>query len=138
MTFDNLVSLASNYFTEAKRPPTNYEKTNPHAALNYAKTIVNDRWPEAENIIKTDPYSILVYARDVVKDRWPEAEDILLSSKNANLLTQYAVNVVKGRWPEAEAIILNTPAAKEEYKEFLSEIGYDELEETHRSGKRLA
>jgi len=41
----------------------------------YARDVIKDRWPEAEEYIKKDPKHAYWYARDIIKNRWHEAEE---------------------------------------------------------------
>ena len=69
----------------------------------YAKNIIKDRWPEAEEIIKNDPKWSYYYARDVIKGRWLDAEEYI--KKDPEWAYRYAKDIIKGRWLEAEYII---------------------------------
>ena len=48
----------------------------PREAYNYAKDIIQGRWPEGE---PTDPGWSYCYARDTIQGRWPEGEPIILT-----------------------------------------------------------
>ena len=110
---------------------------------NYAKLVMQQRWPEAEPYILNSPYSSLMYAIDVIKGRWPEAEPVIkdnarLSSlyarhalkdrfeqgepailKNPDEIVDYAIHVLGHRWPEAEPILkADNEAPWQEYKAY--------------------
>ena len=75
--------------------------------VNYAKNVIQDRWPEAEPYILRSPYNSTWYAIEVIKGAWPEAENII--KRNARLSTQYARHAKKGRFEEGEPTILSNP-----------------------------
>jgi len=57
-----------------------YIMKDPEYAYNYAKYVLEDRWPEAEPYIMKDPVWAYYYARDTIKDRWYEAEPYIKGS----------------------------------------------------------
>ena len=73
---------------------------DPEWAMEYAQYVIRDRWPEAEPMLVRDPEWALPYARDVIAGRWPEAEPRI--ARNPYLAYNYAHDVIQGRWPEAE------------------------------------
>lgn len=75
--------------------------------VNYAKNVIQDRWPEAEPYILRSPYNSTWYAIEVIKGAWPEAENII--KRNARLSVQYARHAKKGRFEEGEPTILSNP-----------------------------
>ena len=114
----------------------------------YAKEVIKDRWPEAEPFIIDAGTVAPDYARDVIKGRWPELEKSLLENIDfygeeideftLEVIMYYIYEVVKGRWEEVEPYILQYNNFKKDYIDFLNELNYQDLEESHRSGKRLA
>ena len=84
---------------------------SPYYAYRYAYYVIKGRWPEAESSIMKDPLYIYFYAKDVI-GRWPEAEKHIM--KDPNIIINYARDVIKGRWPEAEPAI-----AKYKIKKYL-------------------
>ncbi len=78
-----------------------------HYAYEYARFVIEGRWPEVEDIIKTNPESAYYYAKDVIKGRWPEAEDIIKTDSRSAYW--YARDVIVGRWIEAEEYIKTDP-----------------------------
>lgn len=105
----------------------------PKVALQYAMSVVKDRWPEAEQNIATDKEIAIQYALSVVKgrfkeyekkivrdaaavveycmaigERFPEAEPYIVKSSIGNIMA-YASTVVKGRFLLAEARIAMKP-----------------------------
>lgn len=76
-------------------------------SADYAKFILKERWPEAENIIleKGSAKIVYPYIEKLVKQRWAEAENIILKSPEYSY--KYAIHILKKRWPEAEKIILD-------------------------------
>ena len=78
--------------------------------LNYAKHVIEGRWPEAEPIIAKSPYWSLEYARNIGR-RFHAGEKAILNSNNASWIVNYAQEVIGGRWPEAEPIIVKDARA---------------------------
>ena len=72
----------------------------PEAALDYARFVVQGRWPEAEPCLLEDIYVAFTYAEQVIQGRWPEAEDGFAGSDLAEL---YACEMLPGRWDEEVA-----------------------------------
>ena len=87
---------------------------DPENAYQYAKQILNKRWPKAEPIIAQDPWSAYRYARDVIEGRWPEAEPYI--AQDPVMAFYYARDIIKGRWPEAEPYIVQDDTAAHCYK----------------------
>ncbi len=83
-------------------------KRSPTHVYNYASTVIDGRWPEAEETLKKDPFYCLLYSYHVIKGRWPEAEEII--RRKAHTAYLYAHHVIDGRWPEAEEIIKADPS----------------------------
>jgi len=77
-----------------------------NAAYNYAKSILQARWPEAEPIILREGSSkvLFFYAKHVIRDRWAEAEDKII--KCSKYIMEYTKDLVKNRWKEAEDKII--------------------------------
>ena len=75
---------------------------------------------------------------DFLKERWPEGEKALLKDGDIDFLSEYARHVMKERWLEVEYLLKLKPKVWGEYINFLNSIGYEDLEESYRSGKRLA
>jgi len=55
----------------------------PRWAFEYSS--VKGRIPDFEDIIKKEPYCAYWYARNVIKNRWPEAEEYILRDETATL-----------------------------------------------------
>lgn len=72
----------------------------PATALKYAQIIIKGRFPEAESVIAQDAGDAYIYARDVIKGRFPEAESTI--AQDLYWALNYATSVIKGRFPEAE------------------------------------
>ena len=116
-------------FIDLLEPITGYSKQNdPRWAFEYARDIIEGRWPEAEEIIiKSVHRSLSIsdlavkYAQDVIKGRWPEAEEAII--KNVQLAVKYAQNVIKGRWPEAEEAISKDARYAYGYAVMLKRLG---------------
>ena len=53
------------------------------------------------------PYWLYWYAKNIIKDRWPEAEEYI--KINPRWAYWYASNIIKGRWLEAEEYIKKDP-----------------------------
>lgn len=77
--------------------------------MEYARQIIQGRWPEFESAVVGEPETALRYATEVIQGRWPEAEPAIL--KSPYLASEYAGSVLKARWPEAEATIATKPLA---------------------------
>jgi hypothetical protein len=91
-------------FIDLLEPITGKSKQNvPVFAYEYARDVINGRWPEVEEAIGKNTELAFKYARDVIKDRWPEVEEAI--SKDAELAVRYAQDVIKGRWLEIEEAI---------------------------------
>jgi len=89
---------------------------DPKYAYLYAKVVMEDRWPAAEDIIKTVPHWAYLYTRFLLRgDRWPEAEKTILTDPTA--AGEYADYVLYDRWPEAESIIATDAEASASYAE---------------------
>jgi hypothetical protein len=71
---------------------------------NYARYVLENRWPEAEEMLKKDPYYAYVYADTVVQGRWEEAEETI--AKRPEIALRYAQDVLKGAFPLAEKNLL--------------------------------
>ena len=95
---------------EQKRIEKILQTGDTKGAYNYAKDVIQGRWPEGEKLLASDPVWAFYYANDVIKGRWPEAEKVIAS--DPNWVYEYARDVIKGRWPEAEAeaVIASNPA----------------------------
>lgn len=78
---------------------------NPKAAAAFASTVLDSRWPEAEDIIKRDPDAASHYAIHVLKARWndKQAEDIIATDKWA--AHRYMEKLVRSPWPAAEPVL---------------------------------
>jgi len=74
---------------------------------------------------------LVIYIYEVVKGRWDEAESERCAIGIA--IRYLTKNVLKGfsNKKDAEVIV-------QRYKDYLDEVGYSDLEESYRSGKRLA
>ena len=70
---------------------------SPHVALDYAKYVLEDRFPAGETAIARTP----------------------MTSR------EYAIDVIKGRFPEGEAIIKKYPESWKKYTEFLKREGIE-------------
>jgi len=84
-----------------------YIKKDSVWAYCYAREIIKDRWLEAEKYIMKDPKHAYWYAENVIKDRWPETEEYI--KKDPEWAYWYAHNIIKNRWPEAEEYIMKAP-----------------------------
>lgn len=85
----------------------------PSVAVDYAKSVLLRRWPEAEPFIMSDGRLAGIYARDVMRARWLEAEPAI--SQHPGVAGSYAQSVIRGRWAEAEPAILTDPITAAEY-----------------------
>ena len=74
---------------------------------SYARDVIKDRWPEAEEYIVMNPEWAYEYARYVIKERWKEAEKYIM--KDPGYAYCYAGSVIEGRWKEAEKYIKKDP-----------------------------
>jgi hypothetical protein len=91
---------------------------SPAQMAEYASTVLNSRWPEAEPSIIKDPVAAYLYTRDVLntdsfqfsnkndRNRWPEAEPIIM--KHPKAAAEYAKYILRARWEQAEPYILKT------------------------------
>ena len=61
-------------------------------ASNYARDVIQGRWPEAEPYIKKDPHYACYYAQYIIKGRWPEAEPFIKT--NPKYASNYAKEVI--------------------------------------------
>ncbi len=91
-------------------------KKIPKLAYEYAKDMIQERWPEAEPYIMKSEFAAY-YAKYIIKGRWPEAEPYIMRDPVAAFY--YARDVITGRWPEAEPIILANPFWASEYAKML-------------------
>lgn len=73
----------------------------------FAQFVMQDRWPEAEQIIKEDPHWAAKYVLNVINRdepkppiRWEEAEDSIM--KDPWGAYRYATDILRKKWPEAE------------------------------------
>ncbi len=84
-------------------------------AIEHAASKKMDRFSEAEPLILMDPECTYNYARQVLQCRWPEGEHIILASaKSGNvfdvcLAYEYVRDVIQGPWPEAEEALMADP-----------------------------
>jgi hypothetical protein len=109
-------------------------KKSPKLAYYYAKTILDERWPEAEPYIIKDPYWAYVYTYAVInKDhkrenmiRWKEAEPVIM--KDAESAGMYAGTILQSRWPEAEPVIMKDPHEASMYAEYVIKGRWEEAE----------
>ena len=122
-------------FIDLLEPITGYSKQNkPRWAFEYARYVIEGRWPEGEEaIIKSVHRSLsfsdlaVKYAQDVIKGRWPEVEETII--KNVQLAVKYAQNVIQGRWPEAEEMIIKNIAWAYYYAQNVIKGRWPEAEE---------
>jgi hypothetical protein len=90
-------------------------KKDPQGAFYIARTILKDRWPEAEPFIMKDPLYAYNYTYYVLGGyRWPEAEPYIM--KHPRMATDYAFYILGERWPEAEPYIKQDPVQWDVYK----------------------
>ena len=102
-------------------------KKSPKYAKLYARTIIQDRWLEAEPYIIKDPMYAFWYAYEVIHDRWPEAEPSIMTQPN--FACAYARDIIKGRWPEAEPSILESAYCSCEYASYVLKTRWPEAED---------
>ena len=76
---------------------------SPRTSYEYARSVVNGRWFEAEPVIIKDAYWSCEYSKDVILGRWPEAEPYIM--KDPSVAYLYASEIIKSRWIEAEKYI---------------------------------
>ena len=98
-----LVTLATKHENPIQDARTKAAMKDPYSAYQYARDIIQGRWPEGERVIASDPNFAYRYARDVIKGRWPEGEKVIAS--DPYWAYNYAENIIGGRWPEAEKVI---------------------------------
>lgn len=117
--------------TTGRRFPAGEPKIleEPFHAMEYARSVVKGRWPEAEAIIATHPYTALNYAklmngRKRVKERFTAGEPAILEEAETSIA--YAKNIIKGRWPEGEPYMINdvTWTAKHWTRRYAEIAGY--------------
>jgi len=73
-----------------KRLPVSFEKLLLALGTNdllyqYARYVINGRWPEAESKLCKDSRWACSYAFGCVDGRWPEAEETILNSGSADI-----------------------------------------------------
>lgn len=97
---------------------------DPNASYNYAKTIINGRWPAAEPIILEQGSAkiLFYYARHVMNSRWKEAEEKIL--KDSKYILEYTKDVIGGRWPEAEETLISNFWKQENENPFIEQKDY--------------
>ena len=125
----SLYSLPERIFQSV--PYTQQEKligllSSPESALDYAKDVIGDRWPEGEPTIMKDPIYAVHYALEVIGDRWPEAEPSIIMHPYA--AADYAQYVIGDRWPEAEPFIMMNPRIAYMYAHHVIEGRWPEAE----------
>jgi len=98
-----------------------HQESNPSlSACQYCIDIKKTRWPEAESIIMKDSRAIYIYAKTILRDRWIEAEPFILQTEPESdhgwNLYGYFCDIVNGydkcpirRWIEAEPYIMKFP-----------------------------
>ena len=60
------------------------------AAYEYARDVIKDRWPEAEETISKSPFATNSYMDRFIKGRWPRAEESMaLKYKSAGYFWHY-------------------------------------------------
>lgn len=97
---------------------------DPNAAYNYAKSILQGRWIEAEPMILKEGSSkvLFFYAKHVIRDRWPEAESKIIEC--SKYIMEYTKDLVKNRWKEAEDKIISIFWNQENKIPFIEEKDY--------------
>jgi len=120
-TDTKLVSAMKLWQEYDKIHPLNiYILQDPELALDYARDVIQGRWPEAEPVIMTNPRLAAQYAIDVIEDEWPEAEPQIM--KDPVWTYRYAVSVRKSRWKAAEHIFKHDKACWVAYWKHLASI----------------
>lgn len=71
---------------------------DPETCYDYAKNVVQGRWPEAERVILKDKKIAMLYAVSIVKGRWEDGEKTIIQCPE--LCYHYAKDVIKGRLPD--------------------------------------
>ncbi len=107
LTPQRALGLFSNQYNTSDIPTKELEAIiakDAATAYNYAKNVLNERFPEAEPTIVKNSLVAYLYAREVIKGRWLEAENIILTDFTHAIA--YARGVMQGRWPELEKKIL--------------------------------
>jgi hypothetical protein len=89
-------------------------KRSPKLACAYTQTILEEPWPEVEDVIIKDPIAATNYACYVLEKRWPDAEPIIMT--NPHYAWVYATIVLKHRWIEAEPNIKTNSTVWHLYK----------------------
>ena len=104
-----------NLFKYHSSPQTLYAfndrtKLVPEMAYEYARDVINGRWPEGESTIAKDPVFAFMYITHILKrKRWKKAEPAIM--KDPYIAFMYARDIIEDRWKEAEPIIMNSIAA---------------------------
>ena len=75
-------------------------------AYDYAKNILQGRFPAGEAAIKTDPEFAMMYAINILKARWPAAEPYILNGGDPVNIAVYCTNFKIKDWPEGVKVIL--------------------------------
>lgn len=86
----------------------------PEAALEYAESVIKDRWIEGERAIQKDCSAAYDYVWNVLKRRWPEAEPAIL--ENPQKAVWYADYFIGQPWPELENVLRSSSDASEAAK----------------------
>jgi len=101
-------------------------------AINYARDVIGERWPQLELAILAAPKDAIatwayVYAEEVIGDRWLEAEPYIMQDTFWAL--NYVENMIGHRWLEAEPYLVKDSTKATDYcKLFMAGDRWPELE----------
>jgi hypothetical protein len=93
-------------------------------AYAFAEDIIKGPFPEGEHVIASVPEVAVNYARFILERRWPECEEAILEEANIETIWSYLRWVIKAPWPEAEEIIKSTKETTDAWQPRAYDVSY--------------